>query len=88
MKFDSRGGPAVDFELQMNYYEGHYPYCNLYDAEGFSRYGTEATKGRRSFTCAIPFSELEATRHIRWRVVAVRGQQIVDRAPDRGWFQH
>ncbi len=87
VRFDMRGGDATDLTLRMDYYEGYFPYCTLYDRDGFVRYGTGGVKGRRSFTCSLPTSELEATRHIRWRVVALsEGQR--DRARNSGWHGH
>lgn len=90
VKLDTRGGPRADFTLRMDYYEGAYPYCTLYDSDGFSRYGSQATKGLRSFTCSLPFETLEATRHIRWRVVASPPSAAgADRAPGgQRWFSH
>ena len=87
VKFDTRGDRRIDLTLRMDYYEGSYPFCTLYDRQGFVRYGTRGVKGRHSFTCEIPFAELEATRHLRWRVVAEHGG-LRDRAPNRAWFRH
>ena len=87
VKFDSRGSKRVDFTLRMDYYEGATPHCTLYDRNGFSRYETDGVKGRRSFSCSFPKAELNASRHIRWRVLAVYGGEK-DRAPDRGWYAH
>lgn len=87
IKLDTRGGPRSDFTLRLDYYEGAYPYCALYDRDGFSRAGGTAQKGRRSFTCTLPFSALDTARHIRWRVVATAGANP-DMAPNRGWYEH
>jgi hypothetical protein len=84
VRFDSRGGRAVDFSLRMDLYEGGRPWCTFYDDEGFSRYETEATRRRRSFSCTVPSNELEATKHLRWRVGTVDG----DKAPEAGWYRH
>ena len=86
-EFDSRGDGRGDFTLRLEYYEGAYPYCSLYDAQGFSVAGGTATKGRRSMTCQFQRSDLDITRHIRWRVsTSTYGDP--DRAPDRGWYGH
>ena len=85
--FDTRGDNRRDFSLRMDYYEGGSPYCTLYDREGFSRFGTYGEKGRRSFACTFSRSELEATRHIRWRSRS-EGSFGVYRAPNRGWYRH
>lgn len=85
--FDSRGGPRTDFTLRMDLYEGSYPYCTLYDKDGFSRQGATPERRPRSMTCSITRSELEPERHIRWRVRSDSGIAI-DRAPNSGWFSH
>ena len=85
--FDSRGDGRRDFSLRMDYYEGAFPYCTLYDRQGFSRFGTQAQKGPRSFVCSFPRGELEPSGHIRWRVRS-EGSYATDHAPDRGWYRH
>lgn len=86
--FDSRGGPGYDFALRMDLYDGVQPHCTLYDRDGFSRQEGDANRQRRSFTCVINRAELEATRHIRWRVRSDGGYGQ-DRAPAaRGWYRH
>ena len=87
MEFDTRGGKGVDFILRLDYYEGAYPHCALYDRNGYARYEMDAVKGRRSLSCVLPRSELNPTRHIRWRVRA-ESDGRTDLAPNRGWFAH
>lgn len=87
IELDTRGGPSADFVLRMDYYEGAYPHCALYDHVGYSRYETDAVKGGRSLSCTLPRTELEQTRHIRWRVVS-EFEGRVDRSPNKGWFAH
>lgn len=84
--FDSRGASGVDFSLRMDLNEGR-PWCTLYDREGFSRYETKGTRGRRSFSCVFARGELHPTRHIHWRV-RTGSNETKDLAPDRGWFRH
>ena len=85
--FDSRGDNRLDFSLRMDYYEGAFPYCTLYDRQGFSRFGTYGEKGPRSFSCVFPGQELEPTDHIRWRSRS-EGSYETDYAPGRGWYRH
>ena len=85
--FDSRGNGATDFSLRMDLYEGYYPYCTLYDSDGFSRQGSMPTVKGRSFACPITRSELEPTRHIRWRASSDGGFDT-DVAPEQGWYRH
>ena len=85
--FDSRRDGRRDFSLRMDYYEGAFPYCTLYDRQGFSRFGTYGEKGPRSFSCTFPRGELEATDHIRWRSRS-EGSYETDYAPAQGWYRH
>lgn len=87
VQFDSRGGRRVDFSLRMDLYEGGRPWCTLSDSDGFSRYETEAVRTRRSFSCTFARSELEPTKHMRWRARTGRGAAR-EQAPDAGWYRH
>lgn len=87
VQFDSRGGRRADFSLRMDLYEGGRPWCTLFDRDGFSRYETEATRTRRSFTCTFPRAELEPSKHVRWRVRTGQGAGR-EQAPDKGWYRH
>ena len=85
--FDSRRDGRRDFSLRMDFYEGAFAYCTLYDRQGFSRFGTYGEKGARSFSCIFPRGELQITDHIRWRSRS-EGSYETDYAPGRGWYRH
>lgn len=84
---DSRGDDRYDFLVTMDLYEDSYPYCNVYDRDGYSRGGGEAEKTPRGMTCPLSATPFDATKQIRWRIVSY-SQGETDRAPNGGWFRH
>ncbi|MDQ4145993.1 MAG: hypothetical protein M3198_20050 [Actinomycetota bacterium] len=87
LKVDSRGDKRHDFIVDMSTYESSYPYCNIYDRNGFSRGGAEADKDPRGMTCVFASDPFNQTKHIRWVMTSSHSGRT-DRAPDAGWFRH
>lgn len=92
IEFDSRGGPRRD-----RYVDGSWDFASvgfqavLYRANGDPIVGVAGRVGDDSFRVRFPLKRLRHTKHVRWRVTAtLRSPQfeIVDLAPDDGWYAH
>lgn len=84
---DSRGDGEMDFYLLVDLYEGSYPYCSLYDRDGFSEHAATVEIGRRYASCALPRYALRPTKDLRWNVRTEQSDEV-DRAPSSGWYDH
>lgn len=92
MDFDSRGGRHRD-----RYVEGSWDLASsgfqaiLYRANGTVISSVDGRLGEHSFRVRFPLSRLNRTRHVRWRVTTTLRSpdfERIDRAPDRGWYEH
>ncbi len=81
LKVDSRGDKRHDFIVDMSTYESSYPYCNIYDRNGFSRGGAEADKDRRGMTCVFAPDPFNQNKHLRWLMTSSHSGRT-DRAPN------
>ena len=88
VNLDSRGDNRRDFTMRMDLYENHYPYCTLYDRDGFSRASGVVDRDARSFSCTVQRSFLRPNDHIRWQARSFSYSTVGDLAPQKGWYRH
>lgn len=86
---DTRGGPGADFVMVATVHDLELVVCNVHALEGPR---IEANCDADPFRAwwGVARSDLDRTKVIRWRVVALGGPgltDVTDRAPDAGWYR-
>ena len=93
--FNTRRDRRTDFYLRVRFDGGSFGIfeAKLYRANWSPTSAKVRILGRLEtdqswFPVSFRWWRLHATRHIRWRVSSARVDELVDRAPNLGWYRH
>lgn len=94
--FDTRDDRRTDYYLRVRFDGASFGIfeAKLYRADWSPTSAEVRILGRLDvtdqgwFPVSFRWWRLHATRHIRWRVTSLHIDELLDRAPDFGWYRH